>query len=126
MIEAALWTGGSLMLAYPLAALHWLGYRSWRKATATVVRFENDPNPLADQGSLKAPVLRFQTEGGEWLEVVDPVFTNAKLRVGSKVAIVYPASAASHARLARGRYTMQIVAGTFGLLVFLVGLLGGN
>ena len=126
MIEAALWTGGSLLLGYPLAALHWLGYRSWKKATATVVRFEEDPTPSADQGGLRAPVLRFRPADGDWIEVVDPVFSKSKLRVGQEVRVVYPPSAPSQARLAANRYVVQLLAGTIGLLIFLVGIFGSD
>jgi len=126
MIEAALWTGGALMLAYPLAALHWLGYRSWKSATATVVRFQIDPSPSADQGMLKAPVLRFQPEGADWIEIIDPVFSHSRLRVGSKVRIRYPATSPSHARLASDLYTIQLSAGTFGLFLFIIGMLGSG
>lgn len=123
MIEAAVWTGGALMLAYPLAALHWYGYRSWRKTTGRIVRYQDDPNPSADQGVLRAAVISFETEEGQSVEIVDPVFTHSTRRVGSRVSVLYPPAAPTQARLASNRYTMQLVAGTIGLLVLVVGFI---
>ena len=123
MIEAAVWTGGALMLAYPIAALHWYGYRSWKKTTAKIVRYQEVPTPSADQGTLRAAVLSFETEEGHRIEVTDPVFTTSKHRVGSKVSIVYPPATPDHARLAGHLYTMHLVAGTVGLLIFVVGVI---
>jgi Protein of unknown function (DUF3592) len=126
MIEAAVWTGGVLMLAYPLAALHWYGYRSWKKTTATIVRYQDDPTPSADQGTLQAAVLSFETADGQRIEVTDAVFTKPKHRIGSKVSIVYPPASPDQARLAGNLYTMQLVAGTSGLLILVVGIIAGN
>ena len=36
MIESAVWVGGTLTLAYPLAAWHWYGYRTWTTTTGTI------------------------------------------------------------------------------------------
>lgn len=114
------------MLAYPVAALHWLGYRSWKTTTATVVRFQDDPSAAADQGGLRAPVLRFRPEGGDWIEVTDPVFAKSTLRVGQTVRVVYPPSSPSQGRLAVNLYTVQLSAGTLGLIILLVGVFGSG
>ena len=85
MIVEALWLGGALMLSYPLAGLHWLGYRRWVRATATVVRLDDDPNPSSESGPLYAPVLRFRTAGGEWVETVEALRARSRHKVGDQV-----------------------------------------
>lgn len=112
------------MLSWPLAGLHWLGYRSWRKATGTVVRLEPDPHPMADDGVLLAPVIAFKLPDGTPVEATEAVRTNTKLRVGQKVEVLYPPESPTSARLAGNRYTMQLALGAVGFGILLIGLLG--
>ena len=116
MIESAVWVGGTLTLAYPLAAWHWYGYRTWTTTTGIIVGYKDDPSPLADQGTLRAAVIRFETQDGQSIEVTDPVFTNTKRRVGSRVPVQYPPASPRHARLVGNQYTMQVVTATIGLM----------
>ncbi len=124
MIDTALWIGGALVLSWPLAGLHWLGYRSWRKTTGTVVRIEADPNPTAGDGVLTAPVVAFTLPDGLTIEATDAVRTNTKLRIGQRVEVIYPPDTPQSARVAGNLYTLQLVIGAVGVVILLVGLFG--
>lgn len=124
MIVEAIWIGAFLMFAWVLAGLHWLGYRKWKRATAKVVGYKDDPNPTADDGGLRAAVFRFTPEGGAPIEAADKTFTNSRYRIGAKVKVVYPPADPGQARIEGHLYTMQLGLGAMGLVIFLVGLFG--
>ena len=113
-----------MMLSWPLAGIHWLGYRSWRKATGTVVRLDPDPHPIADDGVLVAPVIAFRLPDGATIEATEALRTNTKLRVGQKVEVRYPPESPTSARLAGNLYTMQLAVGALGFVILLIGLMG--
>ncbi len=124
MIAEAVWIGGALTLAWPLAGLHWLGYRSWQKTTATVVRLDADPSPSAGDGRLVAPVVAFRLPGGAEVEVTEAIRANTPLRVGQKVAVIYPPEQPTQARVAANHYTMHLVVGAIGVVILLIGVFG--
>ena len=124
MIVEAVWIGGALSLAWPLAGLHWLGYRSWQEATATVVRLDADPSPSAGDGRLVAPVVAFRLPSGAVVEATEAVRTNTPLRVGQKVAVLYPPEQPTQARVAANLYTMHLVVGAIGIVILLIGVFG--
>lgn len=124
--NAALWIGGFFMLSYPLAALHWIGYRKWRRARGTVIRLAADPNPSADDGDLTAPVVRFQTAAGQQVEFTDPVYSTGGPRSGDQVEVLYPPEKPQYARVSGNLYTMHILFGTFGAVIVLLGLVFGE
>ncbi len=72
------------------------------------------------------PVFVFEAADGQRIEATDPVFTNLKHHIGSTVSIVYPPASPKHARFASNLYTLQLLAGSIGLLMLLVGLLAGR
>lgn len=124
MIVEALWIGGFFMLAWVLAAINWLEYRTWKRANAKVVGFKDDPSPSADDGGLRAAIFRFTPEGGTPIEVADKTFTNSRYRIGAKVKIAYPPADPTQAQIAGYLYTMHLGLGAMGFVIFLVGLFG--
>jgi hypothetical protein len=124
--NAALWIGVFFMLSYPLAALHWIGYRKWHRARGTVIRLAADPNPGVEDGDLTAPVVRFQTAEGREVEFTDPLYSTGGQRSGDKVEVLYPPDKPQYARVAGNLYTMQILFGTFGAVIVLLGLVFGE
>lgn len=121
MIEPALWIGGMLMTAYPMAAMNVLRRRSWPRTKAKIVRCEPHPDPTEDG---VARVVRFQATDGRTLEVTDPVYANWGDCSGRKVWVTYPPDSPHLARVCRSLYTLPLLVGTIGLIVFLVGVFG--
>ena len=121
--EVAMWIGAGLMLALPLAGIHWLGYRRWAHARGKVVRNAAKGADGADgHGRLYAPVVRFSTADGREIEFEDPLQSNLAYRKGEKVDVLYPPDKPEYARIGKGVYTLHFVIGVIGAAIFAVGL----
>jgi hypothetical protein len=119
--DVAMWVGAGLMLTFPLAGLHWLGYRRWSRARGKVVRNEAKSRG-GSEGRLYAAVVRFTTGDGREVEFEDSLQSNRAYRKGEKVDVIYPPATPEYARIGKNVYTLHFVIGTVGALIFAVGL----